>query len=167
LFIPVALDTSDYVIYHDLLSSHSILAISYFNSYFIAVMKRRASNQKRGSRSGKRRKEAAVEFEEVSVISKRLGKTVMKSRPVRPSNSPSKKHIGPSSLYSQSIQGSRASSLSTDAISDGFTEGLTSWYPEDDMGFDDTPTFINQKKTSQGKVRLSIQFIIKAHFIPF
>jgi hypothetical protein len=129
--------------------------------------KRRASKQKRRPSGGKKRKEAAVEYEYVEVFSKRMGRGVMISRPVRPSPSPKKVDISePSTSRAQSTNSeassfsraqsinSRASSFSTEAMSDVFTEdsiGQSGWYLEDDIVGENIS--ISQKKSGQGKVR--------------
>jgi hypothetical protein len=116
--------------------------------------KRRASDKKRSSKSGKKRKETAVEYEDIVLYSKRHGRNITRSVPVSPSPSPKKHRLaGPSGLKTQFTQDSLGSSPLVEPMSDVFTDDLmstTDWLPDEE----DMDSSSKHRKLMPGKVRI-------------
>lgn len=128
----------------------------YYNSD--RMNKRRASDKKRSSKSGKKRKETAVEFEDVVLYSRRLRRNVTKSVPVSPSPSPRKNRLaGPSRLKTQFTQDSEASTLLVEPMSDVFTDDPMDWLPD----AEDIHSSPKHRKLKPGKVR--IQNVVQSY----
>jgi hypothetical protein len=97
------------------------------------MTRQRATIKGKSSNNGKKRKEAAVEYEDVPVTIKRLGKTVMRSRPVDPSKS---NQAGPSNSRAQSVQHSQTPLSSAEASSNFLTDDImleSGWYQMEDI----------------------------------
>ena len=130
--------------------SLSFLPLPHF--FHLAVMgKQSTSNRKKSSRSGKKRREAAVEYEDVVVDCRRLGKKVTRSVPVCPSPSPRKNRLAVASssktLLSEHSQAIPFAMPDTDN-----TVSMMDWLSgEDEAEVFDSPS--KQKKSKPGKVK--------------
>jgi hypothetical protein len=125
------------------------------------MAKQRASDKKRSSKSGKKRKERAVEYEDVVLYSKQLGRRTTRSVPVSPSPSPKKNRIaGPSGLKSQLTRDYGASSSSAEPMADIFSDdpmSMMGWLPDEE----DIDSSSKYRKQKSGKVRTLFKVINK------
>jgi hypothetical protein len=139
------------------ITCHKFLSFLPLPHYFHSVVmgKRSASDRQKSSRSGKKRRETAVEYEDVVVDCRRLGKKVTRSVPVCPSPSPRKNKLAvPSSSKTQLSERSQAIPF---ARPDTFTSmddtvSMMDWVSgEDEADVFDSPS--KQKKMKPGKVK--------------
>ena len=124
------------------------------------MTKQRASDKQRSSKSGKKRKGRAVEFEDVVLYSKQLGRKTTRSVPVSPSPSPKKNRMaGSSSLNTELTQDYEASSFSMQSMADDFDDDpipmMASFSDEGDVDFS------KYRKSKSGKVRIMFKVINK------